>query len=189
MDINQMHPASGRLILENGDIINMADLYMKPLNMIDLIHTYIHNKKYFDSSKIFSLTNGQIKKFLIKANNTNFHGIVIFDIAGDAIFRSYAVNNIISNGVEILSFNRYVGEPSGECKIYYDTNVIKGDQRFEKLLVGGHGPTSTGSSNNGPRVETVIPSDSYIYFEIENISGNTKNYGITVEWYENGANI
>jgi hypothetical protein len=33
-------------------------------------------------------------------------------------------------------------------------------------------------------VETIIPAGLSLYAEIENVSGQAKDFGVTIEWYE-----
>jgi hypothetical protein len=150
------------------------------------VHEHIHRGECFDVQKVYAgVANAGKVRFNTIAGAKAMQVTVTVDAEGKARFRSYAGTTFSAPGTSLATFNRDLGEaqPATGSVRENPTVGVLGAQRFDKLILGGLGPQSTGLSS-GQRVETIIPAGLSLYVEIENVSGQAKDIGITVEWYE-----
>lgn len=151
-------------------------------NTLDLIH----KKKLYDFQKTFFAVADDAKLyFSIRPTTKNAHLVVTITAEGKSLFKSYADTTWTSDGTKGTVFNRYINDaPIATTDIYYGgvPNVI-GTMRFDELIIGGVGPRSTGGSS-GSRTESILDFGHTLTIEIENVSGQAKDYGVTIEWYE-----
>jgi len=181
--IRDMLPQTGRVFDESGDFRNVIE---RGLPVIDIIHEAIHRKEYFDVQKVYTgVANASKVRFNIVATTKDLHLVFTTDAEGKSRFRSYIGTTFSAPGTELPEFNRYIDEaPDPTGQVFENPTVtLLGTQRFDKLILGGLGPQSTGQSS-GSRVETILAAGNSVYVEIENVSGQSKDIGITVEWYE-----
>ena len=163
-----------------------------PVIVIDVVHENIHDKNFWDSQYIFDdVANDGVAYISIRATQCKeMHFTVAVDAEGKCLFKSYVNTTWADDGIEGDIFNRYInGAPDATGLIYYaGTPDVLGTQRFQKLILGGLGPQSTGSSAQGSRVESVLDPGNEITIEITNVSGNVKDFGVIIEWYEVAEN-
>lgn len=146
----------------------------------------IHEKGFFDYQKRYlSVADNATITLQLKAINKQMHLIITTDAEGKTYFDSYRSTTYTDDGVEADTFNRFIDNaPDAECKIYETPTVdVLGSGRFQKLILGGTGPRTTGSSS-GNGIESVLDVGQNLYLVWTNKSGQAKDYGITVEWYE-----
>jgi len=157
-----------------------------PTIVNDIAHENIHNKNMFDWQKIFfSVADDDYIYLSLRPQTKEMHLIVTIEAEGKAIFKSYSDTTWTADGTEGDTFNRYINDaPDADSKIYYGGIVdTLGDQRFDKLILGGTGPRSTGSTSSD-RIESVLQPLKELTIAVQNISGLAKDFGMSIEWYE-----
>ena len=167
-----------------AEILELAN-HDDSLTFIDIVHRHIHKKNFFDYQKRFlNLADDGTIELLLKATTKQMHLIITVDAEGKSYFDSY-VGGTYSDGTLQTSFNRFIDNaPAASGGIYLTPTVSTvGTVRFEKLILGGTGPQSTGASG-GSRVESILDVNTELLIVITNKSGQAKDYGITIEWYE-----
>lgn len=110
---------------------------------------------------------------------------VITDAEGKSYFKSFEGTTWSNDGTLHETFNRIIGYPrEAETQVYINgTPNDIGSERFDKLILGGDGPKSSGSSNGIPKT-SVMPPRTELTIQVQNVSGNTKDIGMTIEWAE-----
>jgi hypothetical protein len=156
------------------------------ITSIDLVHKKIHDKKFYDYQEIFfAVPNNGVIRLSMRSADISCHLTIILDCEGKAYFRSYSDTTYIDEGTAGYIFNRFIDDAPPSTATVRENVVVDqlGQRRFRKLILGGTGPQSSGASN-GSRVETVLCHNHELYFEITNVSGQAKDIGVTLEWYE-----
>lgn len=157
------------------------------IQSIDVVHQRIHKKEFYDSQKrVLDIADDGTFSLLIEAQKKEMHLIIITDAEGKSHFDSYVDPTVTDKGTELTAFNRYIdGAPKATGTVYLNpTATANGTQRFEKLILGGLGPNSTGATGGESRVESILDPGHSLLIVVTNVSGQTKDYGVTVEWYE-----
>ena len=157
-------------------------------NIVSMTDTkaIINEKRYFDYQERFlDVADDATITFKLSAVTKDMHLVIIVDAEGKSHLDSYENTTFSTNGTEQTTFNRFIDNaPDATSKIYLTPTVTTiGDKRFSKLILGGTGPQSTGSTG-GVFVESVLSKGYDLYLVITNKSGQAKDYGVTIEWYE-----
>ena len=166
---------------ERGRKVSLANVIV-----IDSVHQEIHNKNYFDFQRVFEdVADNNSVYVSIRPTTKSAHLIVTTEAEGTCRFKSYVDTTWTADGTIGNVFNRYINDaPTADTVVYYDGTVgTLGVLRFDQLIAGGTGPRSTGGSG-GNRVESILGAGHEITIELTNTAGQTKDIGITVEWYE-----
>lgn len=153
---------------------------------IDVVHQKIHSGNFYDYQKVSEdLADGAILLTSLRANTKDLHVIITIDAEGKSRLKSYVNTTWSDDGSAGSIFNRFIDDaPITTANVYYGGTVsILGTLRFDKLLLGGTGPRSTGATS-GQRVESVLSQGNELTISIENVSGSAKDVGVTIEWYE-----
>ena len=183
MPDNNIQASSGNVYDEELLVRNIVDLGQP---MIDMVHEQIHRKNYFDFTHVFAaiLDDGFVR-LSIRPQTKEAHLIVTVSAEGKALFKSYVDTTWSADGTAGSTFNRYINDsPDADTLIYYGgTMDVVGTMRFDTLVLGGLGPQSTGATS-GSRVESVLDSGHELTIEIQNVSGQSKDIGVVIEWYE-----
>lgn len=147
----------------------------------------IHEKQVYDAQYVYEdvVNNGIVYMSIRCPNTADAHLVVIANVEGKARFKSYKNTTWADDGTEVESFNRYIdGAKPSIVEVYQGGTVdTLGEARFDILIPAGSGPLSSGSSFGGDS-ESVLSHDNELTIEITNQSGNTKDIGISIEWYE-----
>jgi len=178
----------------NGDTINPAtkeDItnvsHGEFIGVIEKEHEETHEGNLFTASHVFrNVTNGSTIYFRIANGATKYaHATYFVTCGGESILNSYSGTTYTNTGTLSPGTNRNsvsTNTPTLNC--YYSPTVnTLGTLRADELINGGSGPQSVGATG-GSRSETILNFNSDILLAITNISGNTKNFGVVVSWYE-----
>ena len=177
-----MHVHGGDITIGNLPLTE----YDAQVKTIDVVHERIHAKKMFDFQKVFlSTANGSVTYVSIRPQLVEAHLVITLDCEGKSYFKSYVDSTWTTNGTLGTIFNRHINDaPEADAIVYYDgTPNVLGMLRFDKVILGGLGPQSTGASGT-QRIETVVDEGKELTIAVTNVSGQTKDLGISLEWYE-----
>ena len=176
--------------LSNGRYKVLTDVPVttgtKYVKTIGVVHERIHVKKMFDFQRVFLDTaNNSVIYVSIRPQLVEAHLVITINAEGKSWFKSYVDSTWTSDGTLGTTFNRHIDlAPPADALVYYSgTPNVLGTQRFDKLLLGGTGPQSSGTSGS-ERIETVIDEGRELTIAITNKSGQAKDIGIELEWYE-----
>lgn len=157
------------------------------LGNIDIIHQETHDQNTFVSSMVFSaLANNGYARMRITAPATkDAHLNITVDAGGECLFKTYRNSTYTVAGTAMTPFNRVTASVLAPLSLVKHTPTINvaGTSRGGRLITGGTGGNSIGS-NNSTRFETIVSAGDDLLIEVQNISGNAKNFGIVLDWYE-----
>ena len=158
----------------------------RPIHNMDFLHQEVHEGGLFTVNYIFEdVENNAYATIAIVTGAKQFHGIATVDCEGKAYLNTYSGATLSANGTEITQFNRNATSPNTPVSKIYHTPQMKsnGTIRFDRLVLGGLGPLSTGSQG-GDREESIFAPNTKTLLRIQNISGQTKDFGVALDWYE-----
>lgn len=146
----------------------------------------IHDGRTYDYQERFlAVANDATIEIILEATTKDMHLVVITDAEGKTYFDSFG-NPTYTGGTDGNVFDRKIGEnvPSATGLVKVSPTITDdGDTRFEQLILGGTGPQSTGGTK-GSRSESILTAGNKLLIRWTNKSGQAKDYGISVEWYE-----
>lgn len=195
MKIDKFTPATGRVMMEDDSIINVADYLIntqdpnsKHITTISTTHHLVHEGKMFTSNHIFEDVpdNGKVY-FMHKIGSKPVHAITEYDCEGKTYVKSYAGPVITSNGSLVPYFNRNTLSSEIPTNQNYEGPTISslGTLRLSQLVLGGLGPQSTGQRGSNS-IESIFSPNTFVLLEFHNVSGQSKDIALTMHWYEGG---
>lgn len=186
------NPFTGLQYGENGRDDQIADILSHGYDltdachgMIDPVHAAIHDGRYFDSMLTsLALANDATFYLHFKSPTLYVHLIAEVSAMGECLFKTYLATTYSAPGTVVPVFSRVVGGSyTSDMQVWHTPTItLLGTARFDKLIVGGTGPQSTGGSAS-QRVETIIAANTDILLSLKNVSGQAKDIGISLEWY------
>jgi hypothetical protein len=169
----------------DGTIINLAEVFMNAgssFSVIDEDHAEAHRgMSYTGGTYIQDILDGAANKRYYTGHFLNAgkqaHTIATISTGGDIILRFLTGFTGQSGGTSMPAYNRLTGLADSGFDAWADSSLVGGPgvSLKEFYIPGGKGPLAVGGSG-GQRAERIISSDTWIAFEIENVSGITIDY-------------
>lgn len=173
---------------------NVKDHISDAWRVISDEHHECHDGNTFTANYLeTAVANNGTASLLFKPNSDKTaHVVITLECEGKTSFKTYSGTTFTSNGTtagvdaKLTKFNRYpsYAKPSG-VEVYYGPTVnVLGSLRGNRRIYGGTGPNSIGTSLIGQRVESIVGPGGNLYIELVNISGQAKDIGAVIDWYE-----
>lgn len=160
---------------------------------IDLVHHYVHKGVTYTANYLEkAVANNNFIKLHFKTGEASAHLIIELECEGKVYFRTYSNVTITNNGTppsELLTakltlFNRFGCRSNGnKTNVFSNPTFTGGVLRGNRMLPFGTGGTASGGTSAG-RIESVICPNSSFIIELQNVSGQTRDLGIVLDWYE-----
>lgn len=172
----------------------VSDKYSKALIGIDVVHNYVHVGKSYTANYLEkAVASNGFARLHIKTGARAAHALLELECEGKVYFRTFSGPTITGDGTgpgtgdldKLTLFNRCGSCSNGNTTqaFYGPTYSAIGAKRGNRMLPFGTGGTAVGGQASS-RVESVFnPNASYI-IEIQNVSGQARDIGIVVDWYE-----
>ena len=162
---------------------------------IDFVHQKVHEGVSYTVNYLEkALANNGYARLHVKTGARSAHIIIDVEAEGKAYFRSIsdpvvtvdgtAPTTSTDIGTKLTLFNRCGHCSNGNTsQVFFGPTFTGGSLRGNRMFPFGVGGTAVGGSSQS-RVESILaPNKSYI-FEVQNVSGQARDVGIVLDWYE-----
>lgn len=157
---------------------------------ISFPHHQVHEGLTFLGSASFAdVADDGTAALLLRTGGKDVHATFDAACGGDARIKLYEDTTPTANGTAVTLFNLFRRHPNTAQSTLYHTPTVpggnEGTQIETRLLPGGRGPQSSGDSlvlRQG--TEWILKPASVYYLLATNISGNTKDISLSVQFYE-----
>lgn len=166
---------------------------MNPQISIDVVHQKVHEGVSFTANYLEkSLANSGFMRLLFKTSVRSAHLLIQVESEGKLYFRTFSGTTTSADGTgpgtttsdKLTVFNRRgTGNGSTTAITYGPTITATGSMRGNRVFPFGTGGTAAGGSD-ASRVESIIPPNTTILIEVQNVSGQVRDCGIILDWYE-----
>jgi hypothetical protein len=158
------------------------------LPIVDIVHERVHRGVTFECSKSFlDVGNNNSIAFLIRTGGKDVHFTFIVGSGGDALVKLYEDTVPTSNGTQVPLLNLFRRSTRiAETTVYHTPTVgggSEGTNLIDLLNPGGSGPQAGGGTFRR-ETEWIFKPASVYYLLITNVSGNTKDMSIGIQFYE-----
>lgn len=164
---------------------------------IPIEHYKVHNGESYTANYLEkNLANDGYMRIHIKTGSKSAHIMIDVESEGKVYFRSFSNPAITADGTglgttisdKLTLFNRCGNCANGNTtQVFYNPTVEDyGDMRGNRVFPFGEGGTAPGGSNS-TRIESIFNANSSYIIEIQNVSGQSRDTGIVLDWYEAGG--
>jgi hypothetical protein len=163
--------------------------------MIDFVHQKVHEGVSYTVNYLEkALASNGFARLHIKTGARSAHLLVDVEAEGKVYFRTIsnptvtvdgtAPTDSTAIGTKLTLFNRCGHCANGNTtQVFHTPTFTGGSLRGNRMFPFGQGGTAVGGSAQS-RVESIFaPNKSYI-IEIQNVSGQTRDVGVVLDWYE-----
>ena len=165
------------------------DLAENSLVTMDVAHHKVHKGLFFTANLLQKavLNNGFVRLYLKTCEERTAHILITLDVEGKCYFKSYS-DPVVSNvgtgpdATNLTVFNRR-GVNGNTMLVYYAPTFTGGTLRGNRLIPAGTGGLAIGSTLS-TEIETIISRGTGFIIELQNVSGQSRDLGISVNWYE-----
>lgn len=190
-DINTMSSRNGRVLKEDSEYINIADI-IEALNVKDGFHITDTERNALAEGKSYCATN------IIEAAAQNvlniFHfksgskiAIVVYEFVSDGAFRTavYKEPTITGDGTNIGGFSRnFVTQIEKTSNIYLTPTYSNiGTKIAERQDAASVGPAKGGTEGISSRL-LILPPNTSMFYTATNKSTTTSVLTMTIDWIE-----
>lgn len=179
-------PKSGRVIIEDGSVINIADLAIgtnsQSLVTRSKTNDFLQKGNLYVASNLFlSVANNGVVRFIITAGANDILSIGLkVNSAGKGIAKIYR-NPTFADGTSVQIFNRKTNSLNTPLtSVVHTPNVSNNGTQVYVDLIGGAGAGNNkvgGVSDNGG-VDAFLAKNSKTMFEITNTSGSDSDIAV-----------
>ena len=154
---------------------------------IEIIHDLIHRGQVFTVSKTFkAVADNGYARIHISTGAKSMHFTFSYSGEGKAYLNTYSATTYSNNGTLQPIFNRNPATGYTPLSVAYHTPTINvlGSMRGDDF-VGAGGNVQVQAGGTGiAGIETVIPPNSNILFQLQNVAGGVKDLGFIINFYE-----
>lgn len=164
-----------------------------PQITIGIEHQKVHEGKSFTVNYLEkAVPNNSFVRLLVKTGVASAHIIIEIEAEGKVYFRTIANPVVTVNGTppsELLTskltlFNRLGAlTNSNATQVFFSPTFTGGKLRGNRMLPLGTGGTASGGGSTS-RIESLFTRDREIIIEVQNVSGQARDIGIVLDWYE-----
>ena len=164
-----------------------------PQITIDVVHQKVHEGISYTVNYLEkSLESNGYMRLHVKTGSRSAHILMQVEGEGKLYFRTFSTPTVTVDGTapgtttsdKLTLFNRCGSCDNGNTtQVFYDPTFTGGAMRGNRVFPFGTGGTAVGGQDLS-RVESIFhPNSSYI-IEVQNVSGQTRDVGIVLDWYE-----
>ena len=158
------------------------------ITITSIEHQRVHEGVTYSGSIFFAdVANDASKALLLRTGGKDCHSIFGIEGGGDTRFRLYEGAVPSANGTAVTLYNLFRRSPNTPESTLYHTPTVGGGSEgtllLDKLIPGGNGPQSGGGTLRRGTEWILKPATVY-YILATNISGNTKDMSLELEFYE-----
>lgn len=156
--------------------------------VIDYAHKKVHEGDLYLASGYFAnIANAGTVKLLLVTGAIPVHLTGQILAGGEAYIEFYegATANPLGTVVTGINLNRG-STNTANLKLYHTPTVAGGSEGtkiYDSFAPAGRGPQA-GGGDLRPGSEFLLAVNTTYYMVITNVSGNAKNYGVELEYYE-----
>ena len=162
---------------------------------IDLTHQKVHEGVTFTANYLEkALANNVYARLHVKTGAKSAHILIESESEGKVYFRTIsgatitadgtAPTDVIADDTKLTLFNRVSGSPiANTTQVFHTPTFTGGKLRGNRMFPFGTGGTATGGQASS-RVESIVPANTSIIIELQNVSGQTRDIGLVLDWYE-----
>lgn len=160
---------------------------------IDVTHQKVHEGVSYTANYLKkAVANNGFLRLHFKTGIASAHLVIELECEGKVYFRTYSGVTFTDEGnppselltSELTLFNRLVCATNGnKTNVFSDPVFTGGLLRGNRMLPFGTGGTASGGSSSS-RIESIICPNSSFVIELQNVSGQARDLGIVLDWYE-----
>ena len=162
---------------------------------IDLVHQKVHEGVSYTVNYLEkSLASNGFARLHVKTGARAAHIIIEVEAEGKVYFRTISEPTVTVDGTapststdvgtKLTLFNRCGHCSNGNTtQVFYTPTFTGGDLRGNRMIPFGVGGTAVGGASQG-RIESIFSANKSFIIEIQNVSGQTRDVGVTLDWYE-----
>ena len=174
----------------NEILKNFFGNYMMKTESMQFIHQLVHEGRMYTANHLSKVVanDGFIRLYVKSGATSETHIEFTVSTEGKAYLKTISAPTIVTPGtlpdnINLTLFNRKGGTNGPNAEVRYGTTYTGGTLRGNKVVLGGTGGQSVGSST-GTRIESVILPGEDIIIEMQNVSGQAKDMEIDIDFYE-----
>lgn len=188
------------LSLQDGSFVEVGKAFTEGgehINSISWSHAHLHDGEVYEACYLEEdVANDGTVELLVNVPSgvaKEPHMLFVVNCGGDAKVEVFEGSEPSGNGTEITPVNSRRSVDSNPdqsvIEIYHTPTLASSGEDGSalygtgKLVAGGTGPQSGGGSG-GREVELILDRGLKYLLRVTNISGNTKNVGVELRWYE-----
>lgn len=164
------------------------------LATIDTEHDKVHEGKSYTANYLEkSLATNGYARLLVRTGEKQAHVVIEAECEGKVYFRSFSNVTVSADGTapgtattdKLTLFNRCGLCTNGNTTQVFHTPTITntGLMRGNRVFPFGQGGTAPGGRVSG-RVESIFAPNSIYLIELQNVSGQSRDVGLILDWYE-----
>lgn len=164
-----------------------------PQITVDIVHEKVHEGVSYTANYLEkSLVNSGYMRILFRTGVKSAHLIIEVEAEGKLYFRTFSSPTFSDAGTlpgtttsdKLTLFNRRGGADGASTTVTHTPTItLFGDMRGNRVFPFGTGGTAVGGQS-ASRVESVISANSVLLIEVQNVSGQVRDIGIVLDWYE-----
>lgn len=190
--LTSINPSSGRLVREDGERINVADIFSdaqdvsKALTTMDLEHRRIHDGLAWSVSIDCGSIDSLAKKYILFKNTTeymHFRSYTFEAIDGPFLVKLFENPTITADGTLQVEKNRKtMASDDSSLEVYLSPTVTSNGTLLEYDILGGS--FKSGGSVSGTFQEWILDLNTSYLLELHNVGNQiSTNNVVNAFWY------
>lgn len=183
-------PQSGRIVQEDGDVVNLADAIDKSggIRVITEFQAAVHDGMAFSYTSHGTLAAGASASFLgvTGSKQVHFDGLKIFISQGDLLLEFFENPTVSNNGTEQTMRRRNRANPNRPTITVYAnptvsaTGILLEDENFPIIGQGANVESGSVGLDEG----WILMANSKYMIRITNNAATSTKYNVKFAWHE-----
>jgi hypothetical protein len=160
---------------------------------IDLVHQKVHEGLSYTVNYLEKdVANNGFIRLLVRTGLRQAHILIEVEAEGKVYFKTFSNATVTADGTppstlitsKLTIFNRCGACGNGnKTNVFFGPTFTGGELRGNRMFPFGKGGTAVGGQQ-ASRVESVVFTNSEFIIEVQNVSGQARDIGIVLDWYE-----